>query len=196
MGTPVTLTRAEVPIGDHTGRKQMIFRVAAETTSDKPGLIVYEAVSNAGAITRYYTWFDSTGAFRYHTSVPTDQDADGSTVVSSSAGIVDINSTINHSGIYVNDGTPQTLTGAGAVNITTAITWLVTTAADALTLANGVEGQHKYIVMKTDGGDGTLTPTSPAGFATITFNSVGDSVHLLFTNGGWHLVGYNGVAIA
>lgn len=92
--------------------------------------------------------------------------------------------------------TPQTLTGAGAVNLTTRVTWIVTTGADALTLADGVEGQEKFIVMKTDGGDGTLTPTSFANGSTITFNDVGDSVHLLFTNASWHLMGSQGVAIA
>ena len=54
--------------------------------------------------------------------------------------------------------TPQTLTGAGEINATTSITLLVTNAANALTIADGlVEGQIKYIVMKTDGGVGTLT---------------------------------------
>lgn len=84
---------------------------------------------------------------------------------------------------------PQTLTGAGAVSIATDVTWLVTTAADALTLADGTENQHKYIVMKTDGGAGTLTPTSLGNGSTITFDDVGDSAHLIFTNSAWHLVG-------
>ncbi len=85
--------------------------------------------------------------------------------------------------------TTQILTGAGAVDIVSAITHLVTNAANALTLADGAEGQHKFIVMKTDGGDGTLTPTNPGNFATITFNDAGDSVQLLFTNGKWYYMG-------
>jgi hypothetical protein len=99
-------------------------------------------------------------------------------------------------GLMKFSGTPQTLTGAGAVNVTASITWIVTTAADALTLADGAEGQVKIIVMKTDGGDGTLTPAHPAGFATLTFNDVGDSVWLIFTNGAWHLIGNNGATVA
>ena len=85
--------------------------------------------------------------------------------------------------------TPQTLTGAGAVNITSSITWLVTNAANALTLADGAEGQIKYIIMKTDGGDGTLTPANFGNGSTITFNDVGDSAHLLFTNAKWYFMG-------
>ncbi len=92
--------------------------------------------------------------------------------------------------------TPQTLTGPGAVDVTSAITWVVTTGADALTLADGVEGQTKMIVMKTDGGNGTLTPSNFAQGTTITFDAVGDSVSLLFTNAGWHVMGGHGYAIA
>lgn len=86
-------------------------------------------------------------------------------------------------------GTAQTLTGAGAVNVTSSITHVVTTGADALTLADGVEGQRKFIVMKTDGGDGTLTPTNLGNGTTITFDDVGDSADLLFTNAAWHFMG-------
>ena len=92
-------------------------------------------------------------------------------------------------GVLIYTQTPQTLTGAGAVNVTTAITWLVTNAANALTLADGAEGQRKFIVMKTDGGAGTLTPTSLGNGSTITFDDVGDCADLLFTNGSWHMIG-------
>jgi len=92
--------------------------------------------------------------------------------------------------------TPQTLTGAGAVDITSAITWIVTTGTNALTLADGVEGQTKMIVMKTDGGDGTLTPANFAQGTSIAFDAVGDSVSLLFTNAAWHVMGGRGYAIA
>jgi hypothetical protein len=87
------------------------------------------------------------------------------------------------------DQAPQVLTGAGVVDITSAITHLVTNGANALTLADGVEGQLKFIVMKTDGGDGTLTPANFANGTTLTFNDVGDSIQLMFTNGSWHWMG-------
>jgi len=91
---------------------------------------------------------------------------------------------------------PQTLTGAGAISVTTAITWIVTTGTNTLSLADGVEGQTKYIVMKTDAGAGTLsTITSPANYSQIEFNDPGDSVNLLFTNAAWYIVGQYGVTI-
>ena len=92
--------------------------------------------------------------------------------------------------------TAETRTSAGAVDITSAITWVVTDDANALTLANGTEGQIKFIIMKTDGGAGTLTPSStPANYSTIQFNDVGDSAQLLYTNAAWHIMGYHGVTI-
>lgn len=83
----------------------------------------------------------------------------------------------------------QTLSGAGAVDIVTQITHIVTTGADALTLVDGAEGQEKFIIMKTDANDGTLTPSNLGNGTTITFDDVGDSAHLLFTNGSWHFMG-------
>ena len=87
-------------------------------------------------------------------------------------------------------GTPQALVGAGGVDITSPITEVDTTGgAAALTLADGSPGQHKEIVMITDAGAGTLTPTSPGNYTTIVFDDVGDSALLLFTNSAWHFMG-------
>ena len=94
-------------------------------------------------------------------------------------------------------GTVQALSGAGAVDTTSLITQVTTTSADALTLANGANGQLKIITMVADGGDGTLTPTTFANGSTITFNDVGDSVLLVYnTTGGWALVSNTGCTIA
>jgi hypothetical protein len=105
------------------------------------------------------------------------------------------NTTFN-AGNVVLGATPQTLTGAGAVGISVPITLVATTGANALTLADGAEGQLKYITMTVDGGDGTLTPSNLRGASTITFNDVGDSVSLLFVSGAWSIVGNNGATIA
>lgn len=86
-------------------------------------------------------------------------------------------------------GTPQTLTGAGAVNLTSLVTILVTTGANALTLADGTAGQIKIIVMLTDGGAGTLTPTNLAGGTTLTFDDVGDAAALVFNGTDWCVIG-------
>ena len=94
-------------------------------------------------------------------------------------------------------GTIQTLTGAGAVDIITLTTKVVTTGVQALTLANGANGQLKSIVMITDGGDGTLTPTTKTGYTTILFGDVGDSVLLqYFTTQGWMIISNYGCTVA
>ena len=78
----------------------------------------------------------------------------------------------------------ETVTGAGAVNVTSYLTLLVSTgAAQAITLANGTSiGQMKKIKHYTDGGSMVLTPANLAAGTTITFTTVGE-VALLQWNG-------------
>jgi hypothetical protein len=91
----------------------------------------------------------------------------------------------------------QSLSGAGAVDITNAFTSLTTTgASQALTLANGSVGEVKVIVHTVDGGSAVLTPTTKIGFSTITFAAVGDSAMLIYTSAGWAIIGSKGVTIA
>ena len=94
----------------------------------------------------------------------------------------------------------ETATGGGsavALSLNTAHSAIVTSGAQAFTLANGVNGQIKTISMVTDGGDATLTPATLNGGTTITFGDVGDGVVLVYnTTGGWAVVANNGAAIA
>jgi hypothetical protein len=80
----------------------------------------------------------------------------------------------------------QALSGAGAINVTSYYTAWTTTAANAGTLANGVQvGQRKRIQQIVDGGDGTLTPTSLLGGTTITFADAGDFAELIWNGTAW-----------
>jgi len=89
-------------------------------------------------------------------------------------------------------GGAQALSGAGAVNITQLTTKFTSTAAgNALTLADGVEGQIKVIVYVAEaaGGDtGILTPTNLGAGTTITFNAIGDACILQFLGTDWWAV--------
>jgi hypothetical protein len=109
------------------------------------------------------------------------------TKISGGASTVRVNDNLNTSAANVDNN--QTLTGAGAVSLLSLRTYLVTTGANALTLADGVEGQEKLIVMKTDAGDGTLTPTNLYNGATLTFDDVGDSAYLVFMDSQWVFMG-------
>jgi hypothetical protein len=97
-------------------------------------------------------------------------------------------------------GTVQALSGPGAVNITSLATAFTSTAAgNALTLADGAQGQLKTIIYVAEaaGGDtGVLTPTNLGSGTTITFNAVGDSVTLQFAGTDWWVVGFRGAAVA
>jgi hypothetical protein len=97
-------------------------------------------------------------------------------------------------------GTAQALSGAGAVNITQMITKFTSTATgNALTLADGVEGQIKIIVYVAEaaGADtGILTPTNLGAGTTITFTSVGNACVLRFLNTDWWVVSNYGCTVA
>jgi hypothetical protein len=92
---------------------------------------------------------------------------------------------------------PETLTAAGAVAITKAVTLISTGSSNlAFTLANGNTGQLKFLVMSGDsGGNGTVTPTSLIGASSITFNDVGDSALLMYTASGWAVISNYGATI-
>ena len=94
-------------------------------------------------------------------------------------------------------GGVQALSGAGAANNTSLTTQLTSTGSNqAITLANGTNGQIKIVTMVVDGGDAILTPSTFANGTSITFNDVGDTVLLVYnTTGGWALVSNTGCTI-
>lgn len=96
--------------------------------------------------------------------------------------------------------TVQSLSGPGAVNITSVATAFTSTATgNALTLADGAQGQLKTVIYVAEaaGGDtGVLTPTNLGSATTITFNAVGDSATLQFAGTDWWVVGFRGAVVA
>jgi hypothetical protein len=97
-------------------------------------------------------------------------------------------------------GAVQALSGPGAVNVTQLTTAFTSTGTgDALTLADGVDGQLKTIVYvaETAGADtGVLTPANLGSATTITFNDIGDSVTLQFIGADWWVIGFRGAVVA
>jgi hypothetical protein len=92
----------------------------------------------------------------------------------------------------------DTRSGAGAVSVTTDTTKLTSTGVgEAITLADGADGQIKRMVHDVDGGTMVLTPTTKTGFSTVTFTNAGDTVTLQFvTTRGWMVMGSYGVTVA
>ena len=93
-------------------------------------------------------------------------------------------------------GSRQTISGPGAINLTSLHTEITTTGADAYTLANGALGQMKIISMVVDGGDATVTPTTLANGTTITFDAVHDSVTMIYGTNGWLPIAVQNAVIA
>ena len=96
--------------------------------------------------------------------------------------------------------TPTGATGVASVAITTTIITSETggVAADAVSLAAGTIGQIKTFIFKTetDAGDTiVITPAAPVGFATITFDAVGDTATLQSDGTSWHLISHYNATI-
>ena len=87
-------------------------------------------------------------------------------------------------------GTVQTLTSAGAISIATLVTKITSpSGAGTLTIADGVDGQIKVIVMVSNSASHALTISSNIGHSSIVFNSVGDTANLIFLTGNWYFLG-------
>lgn len=143
------------------------------TMNAAASLYIEGAVAQAGSLTitnKYAVWVDA-GAVRF----------DGNFLAS---------------GTIVEDGT-TTSSGAGAVGITGSIHEITTTGTgDALTLANGTEGQRLSIIYVAEGAGtdtAVLTPTSMGGGTTVTFSVVGQRADGVFTNGKWYFIAQGAV---
>ena len=97
----------------------------------------------------------------------------------------------------------QSLTGAGAANVTSAVTAFTTntdnSGNNAVTLAAGTAGQIKILYTKVESSSGQTSVVTPAAFAngtTITFDAVGDAALLYYNGSTWVCVAQQGCAIA
>lgn len=117
-------------------------------------------------------------------------------VVATSAGAVTIGSTLTLSGALV--ASTSTRSGPGVLSVTTVTSKLTTTGVgDAITLANGTDGQIKTVLHDVDGGSAVLTPATKTGFTTITFTAVGETATLQYaTTRGWFILALNGAVAA
>jgi hypothetical protein len=88
----------------------------------------------------------------------------------------------------------------GAVSVATTATHFSTTGAATATLAAGVNGQIKTIMMLADGGDMVVTVSNAgwktSGTGSITFDAIGNAVTLQYINSKWFCIGNNGTTFA
>jgi hypothetical protein len=87
-------------------------------------------------------------------------------------------------------GTPQTLSAAGAISITSSVTRITSPdASGTLTIVDGVDGQIKTIIMQSNSANHTLSITSNIGHSSIVFNGAGDTATLMFQGTVWYFIG-------
>ena len=120
-------------------------------------------------------------------------EAAGSFTTLAASGAVTFGSTLTVTGVSTFNGpvvkdVNDYSAGAGALPITKPVIALTTGGAEALTLADGVEGQELKIVMVSDGGIGTVTPANFGSGTTIAFDGT-DSANLIFLGTSWWTVG-------
>ena len=97
------------------------------------------------------------------------------------------------------NSTSQSITTDGstslAINITTPVTEVdATSAAGALTLADGANGQIKTIINVATSGTSivTITPSNLRGYTNVLLNAPGETVTLMFKNSNWNIIAGNG----
>jgi hypothetical protein len=100
------------------------------------------------------------------------------------------------------DGTAEAVTAAGstvAIGVTAPLTNITSTGAtvsgNALTLADGVQGQMKIITLIVDGGDVQINPANFANGLSITMEDAGDNITLIFNNSKWQILSNTGCTI-
>ena len=94
-------------------------------------------------------------------------------------------------------GTPQALSGAGVLNLTTSITNCTSTGAgQVVSLADSTQaGQIKIVTHTVDGGDVRVTPATLDGGSYATLDAVGDTVVLIWNDSAWQIIGGNGYVV-
>lgn len=105
---------------------------------------------------------------------------------------VDVSDQLNAAGIK---GGTTCAGGVLAIPTTHRYVAKTTGGAEALTLANGTPGQKLTVALVSDGGDGTITPATKSGFATVVLADVKDNVTFEYVDDtiGWIIVGAAGV---
>ena len=105
-----------------------------------------------------------------------------------SLGSIDITGSIDTTGITTTSTVAHT--AAGAIPITARTVDMTVSGTTAYQLADGADGQEITLtcVAATSTPDGTITPASRNGFATLDMDAVGETFHLIFTNSKWNII--------
>jgi hypothetical protein len=82
----LTTSLASMVLGDRSNAKQMVFGIPAGPSGEDPGILCLESVnSDASTYSKVYLWADSAGVLRYDSSIPSDEDSDGTIIAGTAA---------------------------------------------------------------------------------------------------------------
>jgi hypothetical protein len=94
----------------------------------------------------------------------------------------------------------EDLAASAGASLTKTVSYFTTVAAETATLSAGANGQVKVFCMAGTGGDMTITVANAgwktSGNGTMTFDTIGDSATMLYTNNKWYCIGNNGCTFA
>ena len=82
----------------------------------------------------------------------------------------------------------ENVTGGGALSVSKSVSFISTTGVESYSLADGVEGQQKIIIMKAHGGNATVTPDNLVEYTSVRLTGVNNSFHLLYGSTGWNII--------
>ena len=102
----------------------------------------------------------------------------------------------NLTGLALQGGSETAIAADGAIPITTLASLLDSSGgALAMTLADGVAGQMKFIKCDTAGNNAVVTPANLEEGSTLTFDAADEVALLVFLGTNWHII-YNTATLA
>jgi len=92
------------------------------------------------------------------------------------------------------------VSNSGTIRLDTAVSYFSTEGLESSTLAAGIDGQVKSLVMRAFVGNMVVTVSNAGwktggGTGTITFDRIGDACTLQYINSKWYVIGNNGCTL-
>ena len=186
-----TLAFSNFPPSGAKGRIQLAITVASVAHTLTLPSAVSKGVTGIQGIASNVITFGATGTYIFEFS-----STDGGTTIH----VEDLSRPRNSFDNPIYLASSEDVAASAAISLATAASYFTTAAAETATLAAGVNGQVKSLMMSGDSGDMVVTVTNAgwkaSGTGTITFGDIGDACTLQYINSKWYAIGVNGVAFA
>lgn len=107
---------------------------------------------------------------------------------------------VNWSALNLSYNGSDDVANSGTIRLDTAVSYFSTEGLESSTLAAGIDGQVKTLVMKAYVGSMVVTVSNAGwktggGTGTITFDRIGDACTLQYISGKWYVIGNNGCTL-